>query len=144
VDVNFGKGIGLSSTINYQKGEEESEDSLIYYPLSHITPLFGSTHLTYERKKMKLDMYVVYNGKMNYKDLPLADRNDDTPFAKDDNGKPYVPGWYTLNFKAALYINKYVSLNLGIENITDQLYRPYASGISAPGRNFIAALKCKF
>jgi len=144
VDVNFGKGIGLSSTINYQKGEEESEDSLIYYPLSHITPLFGSTHLTYERKKMKLDMYVAYNGRMNYKDLPLADRNDDTPFAKDDNGKPYVPGWYTLNFKAALYINKYVSLNLGIENITDQLYRPYASGISAPGRNFIAALKCKF
>jgi len=144
VDVNFGKGIGLSSTISYQKGEEESEDSLIYYPLSHITPLFGSTHLTYERKKMKLDMYVAYNGRMNYKDLPLADRNDDTPFAKDDNGKPYVPGWYTLNFKAALYINKYVSLNLGIENITDQLYRPYASGISAPGRNFIAALKCKF
>ncbi len=144
VDVNFGKGIGLSSTISYQKGEEESEDSLIYYPLSHITPLFGSTHLTYERKKMKLDMYVAYNGRMNYKDLPLADRNDDTPFAKDENGKPYVPGWYTLNFKAALYINKYVSLNLGIENITDQLYRPYASGISAPGRNFIAALKCKF
>ena len=144
VDVNFGKGIGLSSTISYQKGEEESEDSLIYYPLSHITPLFGSTHLTYEQKKIKLDMYVVYNGRMNYKDLPLTDRNDDTPFAKDENGKPYVPGWYTLNFKAALYINKYVSLNLGIENITDQLYRPYASGISAPGRNFIAALKCKF
>lgn len=144
VDVNFGKGIGLSNTISYQKGEEESEDSLIYYPLSHITPLFGSTHLTYEQKRIKLDMYMVYNGKMKYKNLPLADRNDDTPFAKDKNGKPYVPGWYTLNFKAALYINKYVSLNLGIENITDQLYRPYASGISAPGRNFIAALKCKF
>ena len=26
---------------------------------------------------------------------------------------------------------------LAIENLFDQFYKPYASGISAPGRNFI-------
>lgn len=144
VEISFGKGIGLKSTISYQKGEEQSEDSLIYYPKPHVAPLFGSTHLTYLAKKIRLDLYAMYNSKMDYKDLPLVDRTDNAPFAKDANGLPFVPGWYTLNFKAGYYVNKFVSVNAGIENITDQLYRPYSSGISSPGRNFILSLKAQF
>ncbi|WP_367328132.1 hypothetical protein, partial [Lentimicrobium sp.] len=60
------------------------------------------------------------------------------------NGNPYVPAWATLNFKAAWYINRNFTLNAGVENITDQLYRPFASGISAPGRNFIIAVRVSF
>ncbi|MGQ0829845.1 MAG: TonB-dependent receptor [Bacteroidota bacterium] len=144
VEVNFGKGFGMRSTISYQKGEEQSEDSLLrYYPKPHVAPLFGSTHLTYVRKKLKLDLYAQYNSKMEYKDLPLTDREDNTPYAKDAKGFPFVPGWYTLNFKAAYFINEFVALNVGVENITDQLYRTYSSGISSPGRNFIVALRAK-
>lgn len=141
VSINFGKGIGLKTSLCYQYGEEESIDSSAFYPTSHVPPMFGSTHLTYERKKLKLDFYVSYNSKMDYEDLPLSERQDDTPYAKDANGLPYVPSWTTLNFKAGIYINKYLALNLGVENITDQLYRPFESGISAPGRNFIVALR---
>lgn len=144
VELNFGMGIGLSSNISYQYGEEQSEDSLIYYPKSHLPPLFGSTHLTYQRKNFKFDLYVDYNANLEYEDLALSERNDDAPYAKNASGLPFVPAWYTLNFKAGWYISKYLSINLGVENITDQLYRPYASGISAPGINFIAALKVKF
>ena len=144
IDVSFGLGIVLRRTISYQYGEEESEDSLLYYPKSHVPPLFGSTHLIYERKKFKFDVYADYNAAMAFEDLPLTERNDNAPYAKDANGNPFVPAWWTLNFKAAYYINKYLALNAGIENITDQLYRPYASGISAPGRNFIIALRGKF
>jgi hemoglobin/transferrin/lactoferrin receptor protein len=144
VDVRFGHGIILSSVLNYQKGEEQDEVSLVDYPLRHAAPMFGSTHLTYERKNLKFDFFTVYNSKMDFEDLALSERNDDAPYAKDDNGNPFVPGWYTLNFKAAWYINKYLALNAGIENITDHLYRPYASGISAPGRNFIIAMKARF
>ncbi|MFT7154314.1 MAG: hemoglobin/transferrin/lactoferrin receptor protein, partial [Alteromonas macleodii] len=32
----------------------------------------------------------------------------------------------------------------GVENISDQRYRPYSSGIVAPGRNFILSLKARF
>ena len=144
VDVSFGKGIGLKSTFCYQYGKEESLDSAAYYPTSHLSPLFGSAHLTYERKKTKLDFYMVYNGKLDYEDLPLSERQDFTPYATDANGLPFVPSWYTLNFKAVFYINKYLALNAGVENITDKLYRPFESGISAPGRNFIVALKAAF
>lgn len=144
INVSFGLGIGLRSTLSYQQGEEQSEDSLIYYPKPHVAPLFGSTHLIYERKKFKFDFYADYNAGMSFSDLPLSERNDNTPYAKDANGQPFVPAWYTINFKAAFFINKYVSVNAGVENITDQLYRTYASGISAPGRNFIVALRCRF
>lgn len=143
-EISFGKGFGMSSKISFQKGEEQNEDSLIYYPKPHVAPLFGSTHLTYVRKKLKLDLYAQYNKKMEFSDLPLVDRTDNVPYAKDAKGLPFTPGWYTLNLKAAYYINKNIALNAGIENITDQLYRPYSSGISASGRNFILSLRTQF
>jgi hemoglobin/transferrin/lactoferrin receptor protein len=96
------------------------------------------------RKNLKADLYVVYNAKMDFEDLSLNDRKDDFLFAKDSNGKPFVPAWYTLNFKIAYYVNKNLSLNAGVENITDVLYRPFASGISAPGRNFMFTLRGSF
>ncbi|MBC7921676.1 MAG: TonB-dependent receptor [Ferruginibacter sp.] len=140
-DLNFGKGIKLSSILSYQRGEEQSENDLENYPLRHAPPLFGSTHLVYERKKFKFDAYAVYNARVDYGNLALSERDDSAPYAKDANGQPFVPGWYTLNVKAAWFVNQHLILNAGLENLTDQLYRPYASGISAPGRNLMVALR---
>lgn len=144
VDLYFGHGIGLRGTFNYMHGEEQSADSLLYYPLSHATPVYGSGHLTYERKKLKLDLYATFNGRMDYSDFAFSEREESSPYVKDADGLPYTPAWYTLNFKAAYYFSKNASVNAGVENITDQLYRPYASGITAPGRNFIVTLRYHF
>jgi hemoglobin/transferrin/lactoferrin receptor protein len=144
IDINFGGGFGMSGTITYQKGEEKSEEDLEYYPLRHVPPTFGATHLTYQRPKFKVDFYLNYNAGMNYNELPLSERNDAAPYAKNEEGLPYVPAWCTLNLKTAWFINSDISVNAGIENITDRLYRPFASGISAPGRNFIIALRSRF
>lgn len=144
IEINPGNGFGIKSILSYQKGEEQSEDSLKYYPLRHAVPLFGSTHLTYERHKLRMDLYAEYNSEMKAEDMPISEIADATPYAKDANGAPYVPAWYTLNFKAAYFVNKMFTVNVGVENITDQLYRPYASGISAPGRNFILTLRARF
>lgn len=142
--LSFGNGFGFRTIFNYQYGKEQSEDSLKYYPLRHAVPFFGSTHLTWEMKKLRLDLYTEYNSGMDFEDLPLSERVDSSPYAKDKNGDPFVPAWATLNFKAAWYINRTFTLNAGIENITDKLYRPFASGISAPGRNFILTLRAHF
>ena len=144
IDINLGKGFAFRSTISYQKGQEQSDDSLIYYPLSHIAPLFGSSHITYERRKLKLDFYASYNSKMDFGELPLSERNDDSPYAKNAVGLPFVPAWYTLNIKAGFYLNKHLSMNCRAENITDRLYRPFGSGISAPGRSFFAVMRYTF
>lgn len=142
IEVLF-RGFGLRSNISYQNGREQSPDSLIYYPLRHAAPLFGSTHLTYNHKRYRLDFYVVYNGAMKYEDLALTERIN-ASYAKDAQGRNYSAAWYTLNFKAAFYVNPYVAITAGIENIADVLYRPYASGINAPGRNVIASLMARF
>ena len=138
------KGMRLQSKVSYQIGREQSEDSLKYYPLRHAAPLFGTTHLILERHKFKVDLYADYNAGIKYEDLPLSERADSAPYAKDEKGMPFVPSWYTLNLKASWFASRYFSVNAGIENITNQLYRPFASGISAPGINFVTSLKVSF
>ena len=137
-------GFKIKSRLSYQHGEEQSEDSLKYYPLRHSVPLFGSTHLIYERQKLQGDLYAEYNSAIKAEDMPLSEISDSAPYAKDENGDPFVPGWYTLNLKLSWFVSSSVVLSGGIENITNQLYRPFASGISAPGINFIGSLKISF
>jgi len=141
------KGFGFRSSFSFQKGREQSGDSLVYYPLRHAAPWFGSTHFTYQRKKLKCDFYLVYNGRMDYEDMAITERLN-ASYARDYTnnklGETYVAAWYTLNFKAAYYPNQFIAINAGVENILNLLYRPYASGINAPGRNYIVSMKVKF
>lgn len=139
----YWKGLGLKTNISYQNGKEQAPDSLVYYPLRHAAPTFGSAHLTYEHRKFKFDFNVAYNLKMDYKDLALTERTN-ASYARDEKGNAYVASWYTINFKAAYYPSQYVAITAGVENILDRMYRPYASGINAPGRNFIVSVRARF
>ena len=143
VEFAFGKGFSLRSTISYQKGFEYNIDSASYFPKSHITPVFGRTSLSYKRKRIRVEVSAVYHGRMSYEDFPLNERGDQV-YATDENGLTYTPSWYTLNFKGSYFFNKHISVNAGVENITDQLYRTFGSGISASGRNFMISLKGTF
>jgi hemoglobin/transferrin/lactoferrin receptor protein len=137
------KKFGLRSTLSYQQGKEQSPDSLVYYPLRHAAPTFGSTHVYFSNKLLRVEFYTVYNAKMDYEQLALTERIN-ASYAKDDRGLNYSAAWYTLNLKAAVNVNSFVNIMAGVENLTDRLYRPYSSGINAPGRNFIFSLRARF
>ena len=143
IEFVFGKGFSVKSMISYQKGFEYNLDSAAYFPKSHITPVFGRTSFSYKRKRVRLEVYAVYHGGMDYDDFPLNERGDHV-YAKDANGLTYSPSWYTLNFKGSYFFNKHLSINIGIENITNQLYRTFGSGISSSGRNFMVSIKGTF
>ena len=51
-----------------------------------------------------------------------------------------IPSWYTLNLRSQFKFSETISFTGSIENILNEGYRPYASGISAPGTNFIFAI----
>ena len=72
----------------------------------------------------------------------MAQSEIDKPYlyALDSNGNPYSPAWYTLNLRSIYNISDKISITTALENITNKLYRPYSSGISAPGTNFIFAI----
>ena len=143
IEILFGKGFSLKSMISYQKGFEYNLDSAGYFPKSHVAPTFGRTAISFKKRHIHLEAYVVYHGEMRHEELPLQERNDNV-YAKDSDGKAFTPSWYTINFKGAYFFNKHLSLNAGVENITNQLYRTFGSGISASGISATVSLKATF
>ncbi len=140
LEISLPAGFGLSSRYNYQSGEEELDNGN-KAPLRHAAPAFGISRLTWKRKSLSAEFYVVYNAEVSNEDLAPEEQAKDWLYAKDDKGKPYAPAWMTLNLKAMYRMGNRLSLSAGVENITDQRYRPYSSGITAAGRNFIVALR---
>ncbi len=93
---------------------------------------------------MNLVFYALFSGKKDYNDLPEEEKAKPEIYAMDDAGNPFSPGWFTLNCKASFPISTNVTVFSGIENLADKRYRPYSSGMVAPGRNFVLSLKATF
>ena len=123
--------LGLNSSFTITRGED-SENR----PLRHTSPNFGFVAMNYRYKQFRSELNFRYSGKRSYEDLPLSEQQKTHLYTSDGS-----LAWQTLNFTASYHFNKYLTLTTGIENIFDQHYRPYSSGISAPGRNFLLAIK---
>ena len=143
LEVKLPRGFGFSTDFNFQKGEEELENGE-KSPMRHAPPFFGVSRLNYKAEKLNLEINFVFNGKRDFEDMPEGEKSKKEIYALDDNGNIYSPAWYTLNLKGLYKMNETLSVSAGIENLTDQRYRPYASGISGAGRNFIMALTANF
>ena len=81
-----------------------------------------------------LNLYLIYNGEISNNELAESEQSKTYIYAIDDDGNPYSPSWYTLNFKLSYKIFNNLNISAGIENVTDQRYRPYSSGIAGAGR----------
>ena len=142
-DATLPLGFGIYSRLNYQKGWEKCFDG-ISSPLHHAAPFFGKAALTYSTSKFSADLYALFCGKVSYENMPEEERSRAYLYTRDDDGNPFAPAWCTLNLKAHYQISKVLSCSGGIENLTDLRYRPYGSGITSPGINFILSLKASF
>ncbi len=140
ISYDFARNFNLSSHYTFTGGEEELESG-VTSASRHVAPQFGDTHIKFTSDKWMIDMFAVYNGQFDYEDLALSQQNNDFLYAKDENGNPYSPSWYTLNIRSQYQFTDSLQGTVTIENITDQRYRPYSSGIAAAGRNFIMSLK---
>ncbi len=132
----FSKDWSATAKYNMQKGETSMGENL-----RHVAPTFGSVGVVYTHGWLKAELYSDFNSEISNNKMAPSEIDKAYLYAKDENGNPYSPSWYTLNLKASFKLNHYLTIMGGVENITDQLYRPYSSGISAPGRNFIVSLK---
>jgi hemoglobin/transferrin/lactoferrin receptor protein len=139
------KNVTLASYLTFTHGEEQAEETGDeYVPLRHAPPLFGSTHISYQMKKFRADLYADYNAEVPFEELAPSEADKPHLYAVDDNGNPYCPAWYTLNLKLGYQIISNLNIQAGIDNITDVRYRPYSSGVVAPGRSIIVALRATF
>jgi hemoglobin/transferrin/lactoferrin receptor protein len=101
-------------------------------------------HFTWKNQRLKTDLFLNFNGEIAAEDLAISEQSKDYMYAVDANGNSYSPAWHTLNFRSNYTISNALNTSLSIENITNQRYRSYSSGIVAPGRNLILALGYKF
>lgn len=143
IEVKLPAGFSFSSDLNYQVGEEELDDGSVS-PSRHAAPVFGASRLNLRVGKMTLQGYAVFQGERTHEDLAQEEKGKTEIYALDEAGDTYAPAWYTLNLKAMFALNETLTGTAGLENLTDQRYRPYSSGISGAGRNFILALRAHF
>jgi hemoglobin/transferrin/lactoferrin receptor protein len=143
IELELFGGFGFSSRINAQVGEEELDDGRTS-PSRHAAPPFGVTRLTFTTDKLELEANAFYSGGIPFDELPVGEQAKDHLYARDENGNPYSPAWYTLNLRALYQLTEVLALSAGVKNLTDQRYRTYSSGIAAAGRNVVIAVRAEF
>ncbi len=135
--ADISEHISLSSVLTYTYGRiKESPDN---YPLDHIAPMFGRTSLTGHYAKFTAEIFALYNSAKKSKDYNL--RGEDNQLYSADPVNGYTPGWLTVNLRTKYDLNRNVAIQVAVENIADKFYRVFASGLSAPGRNFVVTLR---
>jgi len=142
-EVKLPIGLSFGTDLTYTKGEEETDDGT-FSPSRHAAPFFLVSKLSYNTKKINLQLFANYSGAKTFNQMPAEEIAKPYLYIPDANGNPYSPDWYTLNFNAMYNFSSHISLSAGIENLTDRRYRPYSSGLTAPGRNFVFSAKVGF
>lgn len=133
--IKLGEKLSWDNTYSYTFGRFKNPDGS-KKPLDHVPPAFGKTSLTYSGKKISSEIYGIFNGWKKIKDYN-PDGEDNGQYATADG----MPSWFTINWRGSYEFTKNLTLQLGVENISDRNYRYFASGFSANGRNFIIALR---
>jgi len=136
LEAFLSENLSLITNLTLTEGTEEEDDGTDT-PARHAAPTFGDFHLVWKNQNLKADLFLNYNGEITNYDLASSEQNKSYIYAQDSNGLPYSPSWYTLNLRSQYNLTNAFKISLSLENITNQLYRPYSSGIAAPGTNLI-------
>ena len=135
ISYEISKNFSLRGTYNYTYGKDKIDD----IPLRHVSPEFGQLSLMYKNKNLLVELFSEYNGWRRYEDL--APSEVDKPYLYTEDG---TPAWVTFNARASYRFLNNLFVQAALENISDLHYRPYSSGISAAGRNFIMSMRYNF
>ena len=139
----FGENWSFRGNLTLTEGVEE-DDSGLESAARHVAPSFADAHLIWKNEKFMADFFMNHNGEIPFDDLAFSERSKDFIYTQDRNGNPFSPSWYTLNFRSRYQFSNTLHANLALENLTDQRYRTYSSGIVAPGFNVIVGLGYSF
>ena len=144
----------LSSTFNttgfitYTKGRTYDTEE----PMSSIPPLFGQFELNYKKDKIEFGANIRFNSKKDIADFNFTegiDNHDLTPIvdanATNDIDKYYgSPSWMTIGVNGSYLLNDNLSVQARLNNVFDEHYIEFASGVSAPGRNLSVSVLANF
>jgi hemoglobin/transferrin/lactoferrin receptor protein len=136
-NLKFNRYLQMNGTVSYTYGRYFNNNAEV--PLDHIPPVYGRLSLRYSDEKCTVELYSLFNGWKRIEDYnPNGEDNQQYATAEG------MPGWNTINATASYNVTKKAVIQLNVENIFDVRYRTFSSGVSAPGRNFVLAMKTSF
>ena len=120
--------------------------------MSSIPPLFGRVEIHYKKEKIEFGVALKFNSKKDIEDFNITegiDNHDLTPIIDSnaiiDTDKYYgSPSWMTIGITSNYLVNDILSIQVRLDNIFDEHYIEFASGISAPGRNVSVSFLANF
>ncbi|MBM71821.1 MAG: hypothetical protein CL847_03465 [Crocinitomicaceae bacterium] len=136
IQSQFADNMSFNGTVNYTRGHTIVGGT----PLSHIPPIFGRVGLLKNSSSWSFETYILFNGSKKF-DLYGDAATDNLVEALDGT---HTPAWWTWNIETTYDISSDLHLQAGVQNILDVHYKPFASGISAPGLGFYIALNTNF
>ncbi|MCY4562826.1 MAG: TonB-dependent receptor [Flavobacteriaceae bacterium] len=144
--ISLIKNLDLISSLTITEGVKHKD----YGPLPSILPLFGGAELRYNNKRFQMLLEMEFNDSKYPEDYSVGgeDGLEETPLVALDSGgnTEYAgtPSSAVYHFKSEIYLLKNATIRLSVENILDIHYKPFASGISSPGRNFRIGVQYRF
>ena len=137
-----------SGFITYTNGRTFDTDE----PMSSIPPLFGKFEISFRKNKLEISADYRFNSKKDIKNYNLSEGIDNhvqtpiiDPNATSDVDKYYgTPSWHTVGLNGKYNVNQNFWVQGKITNLFDEHYKEFASGVSAPGRNFSVSINATF
>jgi len=137
-----------SGFVTYTKGKTYDT----HEPMSSIPPLFGQFELNHSLDRFELGAAIRFNAKKSIKDFNITegiDNHDLTPIV-DENATEEVlkyggsPSWITAGLNFRFTVNDNFSVLARLDNLLDQHYIEFASGVASPGRNLSVSFMANF
>ncbi|MDG1040345.1 MAG: TonB-dependent receptor [Polaribacter sp.] len=137
-----------SGSVTYTKGKTLDTKE----PMSSIPPLFGRFEISYRKNRIELSVDYRFNAKKDIKDYNISEGIDNhvqTPVIDANAAKILdkyygTPSWQTFSLNAKYNVSPSLWIQGKLTNLFDEHYKEFASGVSAPGRNFSVALHAIF
>jgi hemoglobin/transferrin/lactoferrin receptor protein len=137
-----------SGFVTYTKGRTYDTNE----PMSSIPPLFGQFEVNYKVDKLELGAALRFNSKKDIADFNITegiDNHDLTPIVNaniTDQIAIYAgsPSWVTVGLNSRLVVSNNFSVLARFDNLLDQHYIEFASGVASPGRNLSISFMANF
>ena len=137
-----------SGFITYTKGKTYDTNE----PMSSIPPLFGQFELNHKVDRFEFGAAIRFNAKKNIKDFNITegiDNHDLTPILNENATEDLLkydgsPSWITAGLNFRFVVNNNFSVLARLDNLLDQHYIEFASGVASPGRNLSVSFMANF
>lgn len=127
----------MQASATYTYGRDITND----VPLEHVVPAFGMAQLRWmPAQELTFSAQLQWSAAWLTSDISPADM----PLVNINFPPGGLPAWSIGNIRASYDVSYWLTAQASVENVLDLQYRSAGSGISAPGRNIMLALRCRF